>query len=89
MASTVKVAVTGAAGAIGYAILPRIASGQMFGPDTRVRLSLPAARRRVATRAGLRFAGAMFNVYVVSTHQDPEPAHWVTELCLPVAPVGA
>lgn len=40
MAKTVHVAVTGAAGAIGYAILPRIASGQVFGPDTRVALRL-------------------------------------------------
>lgn len=36
----VKVAVTGAAGQIGYAILFRIASGQMFGPETDVELSL-------------------------------------------------
>jgi malate dehydrogenase len=36
----VKVAVTGAAGQIGYALLFRIASGQMFGPDTRVDLQL-------------------------------------------------
>jgi malate dehydrogenase len=34
------VAVTGAAGAIGYALLFRIASGQMLGPDTPVALSL-------------------------------------------------
>src|ERR1700742_408203 len=41
MADTpVKVAVTGAAGAIGYALLFRIASGQMLGPDTPVALSL-------------------------------------------------
>ena len=42
----VKVAVTGAAGQIGYAILFRIASGQMFGHDTEVELQmieLPAA----------------------------------------------
>src|SRR5579871_5214897 len=42
----VKVAVTGAAGQIGYAILFRIASGQLLGPDTPIRLSLleiPAA----------------------------------------------
>lgn len=42
----VKVAVTGAAGQIGYALLFRIASGQLLGPDTPVRLSLleiPAA----------------------------------------------
>ncbi len=40
MADPVKVTVTGAAGAIGYAILFRIASGQMLGPDTAVQLTL-------------------------------------------------
>jgi malate dehydrogenase len=38
--SHVTVAVTGAAGQIGYALLFRIASGQMFGPDTTVDLRL-------------------------------------------------
>jgi len=38
--SHVKVAVTGAAGQIGYALLFRIASGQMFGPTTTVDLHL-------------------------------------------------
>jgi malate dehydrogenase len=44
--NSVKVAVTGAAGQIGYAILFRIASGQLLGADTPVHLSLleiPAA----------------------------------------------
>jgi len=36
----IKVAVTGAAGHIGYALLFRIASGQMFGPDQPVSLHL-------------------------------------------------
>ena len=36
----VKVAVTGAAGNIGYALLFRIASGQVFGPDVTVDLHL-------------------------------------------------
>ena len=40
MARTVKVAVTGAAGQIGYAILPRLASGEVFGRDVRVSLHL-------------------------------------------------
>ena len=40
MTAPVKVTVTGAAGQIGYAILFRIASGQMLGPDTPVELSL-------------------------------------------------
>jgi malate dehydrogenase len=36
----VNVAVTGAAGQIGYALLFRIASGQLLGPDTEVKLRL-------------------------------------------------
>ncbi len=36
----VKVAVTGAAGQIGYSLLPRLASGEVFGPDTKVVLQL-------------------------------------------------
>ena len=40
MTNRVKVAVTGGAGQIGYAILFRIASGQMFGPETEVELQL-------------------------------------------------
>ncbi len=35
-----NVTVTGAAGAIGYAVLFRIASGQLLGPDTKVQLRL-------------------------------------------------
>jgi malate dehydrogenase len=38
--SPVNVTVTGAAGQIGYALLFRIASGQLLGPDTPVRLRL-------------------------------------------------
>lgn len=51
MSNTVKVAVTGAAGQIGYSLLFRIASGQMFGADTPVEIqmleleaALPAAK---------------------------------------------
>jgi malate dehydrogenase len=40
MPNIISVAVTGAAGAIGYALLPRIASGQLLGPDTRISLRL-------------------------------------------------
>jgi malate dehydrogenase len=46
MKSPLKVAVTGAAGQIGYSLLFRIASGEMFGPDQPVSLQLieiPAA----------------------------------------------
>ena len=37
---TIRIAVTGAAGQIGYALLYRIASGAMFGPDQPVALNL-------------------------------------------------
>jgi malate dehydrogenase len=40
VSTPIKVTVTGAAGQIGYALLFRIASGQMLGPDTPVELSL-------------------------------------------------
>ena len=40
MSSPVNVTVTGAAGQIGYALLFRIASGQLLGPDVPVRLRL-------------------------------------------------
>ncbi|PYK31642.1 MAG: malate dehydrogenase, partial [Verrucomicrobia bacterium] len=46
MKSPIKVAVTGAAGQIGYALLFRIAAGEMFGADQPVSLHLieiPAA----------------------------------------------
>src|SRR6201993_217147 len=40
MKTPIKVAVTGAAGQIGYALLFRIASGEMFGPNQPLRLHL-------------------------------------------------
>jgi len=40
MKTPIRVAVTGAAGQIGYSLLFRIASGQMFGPDQPVILQL-------------------------------------------------
>ncbi|MBV8803184.1 MAG: malate dehydrogenase, partial [Gammaproteobacteria bacterium] len=40
MNKRVKVAVSGAAGQIGYALIFRIASGQMLGPDTDIELQL-------------------------------------------------
>ena len=38
--NSVRVVVTGATGQVAYALLPRIASGEMFGPDTEVDLRL-------------------------------------------------
>ena len=37
---TAKVVVTGATGQVAYALLPRIAAGDMFGPDTEIDLRL-------------------------------------------------
>mgnify|MGYP006230533369 FL=1 len=38
--NTLRIAVTGAAGQIGYSLLPRIAAGEMFGSDAKVTLQL-------------------------------------------------
>jgi len=40
LAKTVRVVVTGATGQVAYALLPRIAAGEMFGPDVEVDLRL-------------------------------------------------
>ena len=40
MSKTVRVAVTGAAGQVAYSMLARLASGEVFGPATKVRLQL-------------------------------------------------
>ena len=37
---SVRIAITGAAGQIGYSLLPRIAAGEMFGPQTKISLQL-------------------------------------------------
>tara|TARA_B100001250_G_scaffold166369_1_gene143226 strand:- start:5535 stop:6509 length:975 start_codon:yes stop_codon:yes gene_type:complete len=38
--STIRIAVTGAAGQIGYSLLPRIAAGEMFGSNSKIKLQL-------------------------------------------------
>jgi malate dehydrogenase len=40
MSTPIRVAVTGAAGQVAYALLPRLASGEVFGPDRKVILQL-------------------------------------------------
>ena len=61
MKSPIKVAITGAAGQIGYALVFRVASGAMFGPDQPVALHLieiPAGFERALRRiARLPFWG--------------------------------
>ena len=52
--STVRVAVTGAAGQIGYALLFRIAAGEAFGPETRVALQLLELEAAMPALDGVR-----------------------------------
>src|SRR5687768_1254696 len=52
--STVRVAVTGAAGQIGYALLFRIASGEVFGADTKVSLQLLELEAALPALDGVR-----------------------------------
>jgi malate dehydrogenase len=54
MTSPVRVAVTGAAGQIGYSLLFRIASGTMLGPDTPVALQLLEITPALSALEGVR-----------------------------------
>jgi malate dehydrogenase len=73
----VKVAVTGAAGQIGYAILFRIASGQLLGADTPVHLSLleiPAAVK-AAEGTAMELDDSAFPLLAgVDIYDDPNQA---------------
>jgi malate dehydrogenase len=53
VSTPVTVTVTGAAGQIGYALLPRIASGGMLGPDTQVELRLLEIPQAMSALAGV------------------------------------
>ena len=51
MSKVVRVAITGAAGQVAYTLLPRLASGEVFGPDTQVVLQLLEIPRSVNPQA--------------------------------------
>lgn len=53
MSQTLKVAVTGAAGQIGYAFLFRLASGQVFGPEVTLELQLLEVEPALAALKGV------------------------------------
>lgn len=53
MNKRIRVAVTGAAGQIGYALLFRVASGQMFGPETEVDFQLLELEQALGALAGV------------------------------------
>ena len=40
MSAPIRVAVTGAAGQVAYSLLPRLASGEVFGHDQKIILQL-------------------------------------------------
>jgi malate dehydrogenase len=72
-----KVAVTGAAGQIGYALLFRIASGQLLGPDTKVHLNLleiPDAVKAAEGTALELFDCAFPLLDGIDIHDDPAQA---------------
>ncbi len=75
--STVKVTVTGAAGQIGYAILFRIASGQMLGDDQPVHLSLLEIPDAVKAAEGtaMELDDCAFPLLAgIDIHDDPKAA---------------
>ena len=80
-----KVTVTGAAGQIGYAILFRIASGQMLGPDVPVRLSLLEIPEAVKAAEGtaMELEDCAFPLLSeVSIHDRPEDAFDAADVAL-------
>jgi malate dehydrogenase len=76
-ASPVKVAVTGAAGQIGYALLFRIASGQLLGSDTPVALKLLEIPQAIKAAEGttLELTDCAFPLLAsVDIYDDPAQA---------------
>ena len=81
----VRVAVTGAAGNIGYALLFRIASGQLFGSDTPVHLSLLEVPDAVKAAEGtaMELDDCAFPLLAgVDIHDDPNAAFEGANVCL-------
>ena len=73
----VNVTVTGAAGNIGYALLFRIASGSLLGPDQRINLRLleiPQAVKAAEGTAMELFDSAFPNLGSVDIFDDPKQA---------------
>jgi len=80
-----KVTVTGAAGQIGYALLFRIASGQLLGPDTKVHLNLLEIPQAVKAAEGtaLELFDAAFPLLAgVDIYDDPKQAFEGTNIAL-------
>src|ERR1700743_3710700 len=77
MSTPVTVTVTGAAGQIGYALLFRIASGHLLGPDVPVHLSLLEIAQAVKAAEGTAMElddCAFPNLTGVDIYDDPAKA---------------
>ena len=75
--SPVRVTVTGAAGNIGYALLFRIAAGEMLGADTPVHLSLLEIPQAVQAAEGtaMELDDCAFPLVAgLDIHDDPKQA---------------
>jgi malate dehydrogenase len=80
-----KVTVTGAAGQIGYALLFRVASGQMLGPDTPIHLSLLEIPDAVTAAEGtaMELDDCAFPLLRgIDIHDDPRKAFDGAEVAL-------
>ncbi len=85
MTQPVRVAVTGAAGQIGYALLFRIASGQLLGDDTPVHLSLLEIPDAVKAAEGtaMELDDSAFPLLSgIDIHDDPKAAFDGANVCM-------
>ena len=83
--STVRIAITGAAGQIGYSLLPRIAAGEMFGKNTKISLNLLEIPPALDALNGVAMelqdcAFPLIEEVIVTSH--PEEAFRGANLCL-------
>ena len=86
----VKVVVTGATGQVAYALLPRIAAGEMFGPDTDVDLRLSDIPPMIDKAKGVVMEledGAYPLLARVSASADRAETHWDADWVLLVGSV--
>ncbi|HEB52568.1 MAG TPA: malate dehydrogenase [bacterium] len=85
MSNVKRVAVTGAAGQIGYSLLPMIAAGGIFGPDQKVALQLleitPALGALEGVKMELHDCAFPLLTDVVCS-DDPKVAFKDTDVCL-------
>jgi malate dehydrogenase len=85
VSSPVTVTITGAAGQIGYALLFRVASGQMLGPDTPVHLKLLEIPQAVQAAQGtaMEIDDCAFPLVAgIDIYDDPNQAFEGTNVAL-------